>query len=154
MPKSYIINVPSMVQNSNFIEIKRGTSLNLIEANKVREIWIDKFRRALILPLKTGLKLVSIDIYFPNWIFQINDEIQLDNERLVYHRPEKPEDIGIIDHKEVIERIEIIGHISEEVKETISIRVWIKPMDNIDNIIKGIYSEVKNHLEKRIHQTK
>ncbi len=122
--------------------------MELIIKNKIREIWIDEHHRALIIPLISGLNIVSIDIYARKWVFPITEKISLDKEALVYYKTEKPREIGIRSFLDRIVRVEIIGHLGKKVSETISIRVWVKGNSNLEKIVKTIYSEVTRNIRE------
>ncbi|MCD6114596.1 MAG: hypothetical protein J7J78_04795, partial [Thermoprotei archaeon] len=100
--------------------------MKLISEEKIREIWIDEHHRALVIPLTSGITVLSIDVYFRKWIYPITDKISLNGEELVYYRVSNPRSIGLTRYSERIVRAEVIGHISEGVSETISLRLWVR----------------------------
>lgn len=121
--------------------------MKLISEEKIREIWIDEHHRALVIPLTSGITVLSIDVYFRKWIYPITDKISLNGEELVYYRVSNPRSIGLTRYSERIVRAEVIGHISEGVSETISLRLWVRGEEGLEELVKTIYSEFLKHLE-------
>ena len=121
--------------------------MKLISEEKIREIWIDEHHRALVIPLTSGITVLSIDVYFRKWIYPITDKISLNGEELVYYRVSNPRSIGLTRYYERIVRAEVIGHISEGVSETISLRLWVRGEEGLEELVKTIYSEFLKHLE-------
>ena len=121
--------------------------MKLVSEEKIREIWIDEHHRALVIPLTSGITVLSIDVYFRKWIYPITDKISLNGEELVYYRVSNPKDIGLTSYAERIVRAEVVGHLSEGVSETISLRLWVKGEENLEELVKIIYSEFLKHLE-------
>jgi len=130
--------------------------LELIIKNKIREIWIDEHHRALIIPLTSGLNIVSIDVYFRKWVFPVTEKVSLDNETLIYYKTEEPKEVGIKSFLDRVVRVEIIGHLGEGISETISIRAWVKGENDLEKIVKAIYSEVTRNIrgsEKQVSKS-
>lgn len=98
----------------------------MIDINGIRELWIKGHYRALIMPVRGGnTVIVSLDIFSQKWKFKIEDEIRINDIKLVYAKF-KPEEIGLSNTANSIERVEIVGVIGSNFTQTISARLWIK----------------------------
>jgi len=98
----------------------------LIDISGIRELWIKGHYRALIMPTKEdNTVIVSLDIFSQKWKFKIEDETRINDIKLVYARF-KPEEIGLNNTVNSIERVEIVGAIGSNFTQTISARIWIK----------------------------
>jgi len=127
--------------------------LHLVDVNNVRELWIDKFSRAIILPLTSGIILVSMDVYVRKWFFPITDEIEVNGEKLVYYKPKTPDEVGLGKFSRIIAGIELIGHIVRELSETISARIWLKDVKEVDAAVKEIHKELTAFLKKKFEES-
>jgi len=121
--------------------------LKLVFEEKIREIWIDEHHRALAIPLTSGITVLSIDVYFRKWIYPVSDKISLNGEELVYYRVSNPKDIGLRSYSERIVRAEVVGHLGEEVSEIISLRLWVKGEEGLEDLVKTTYLEFLKHLK-------
>lgn len=121
--------------------------MKLVFEEKIREIWIDEHHRALAIPLTSGITVLSIDVYFRKWIYPVSDKISLNGEELVYYRVSNPKDIGLRSYSERIVRAEVVGHLGEEVSEIISLRLWVKGEEGLEDLVKTTYLEFLKHLK-------
>lgn len=127
--------------------------MDLVDVNNVRELWINRFSRAIILPLTSGIILVSIDVYVRKWFFPITDEIEVNGEKLVYYKPKTPDEVGLGKFSKTITGIELIGHIVGDLSETISARIWLKNVRKVDDVVKEIYKELTAFLKKKFEES-
>ncbi len=123
--------------------------MKLVFEEKIREIWIDEHHRALAIPLTSGITILSIDVYFRKWFYPVSDKISLNGEELVYYRVSNPKDIGLTMYSERIVRAEVVGHLGEDVSETISLRLWVKGEEGLEDLVKTVYSEFLKHLKSK-----
>lgn len=94
--------------------------LNIILKDKIAEVWINDYTRALIIPLENNVKLISLDLYFEKWKFPVEEEVSLEKSKLVYYKPRTPLRLK----KFKVYKLEFIGHVRGEVNETVSVRLW------------------------------
>ncbi len=127
--------------------------MHLVDVNNVRELWIDKFSRAIILPLTSGIILVSMDVYVRKWFFPITDEIEINGEKLVYYKPKTPDEVGLGKFSGIIADIELIGHMGGDLSETISARIWLKDVKEVDDVVKEIHKELTTFLKKKFEES-
>jgi len=129
--------------------------LHLVDVDSVRELWIDKFNRAIIMPLTSGLILISMDVYVRKWFFPITDEVEVEGEKLVYYKPKSLSEVGLDRFSDIIANMELIGHVSKDLSETISARIWLKNVrdEELDNVIKEIHKELSSFLKKGLRKT-
>ncbi len=129
--------------------------MHLVDVDKVRELWVDKFSRAIIMPLTSGLILVSMDVYVRKWLFPITDEVEVEGEKLVYYKPKSLSEVGLDRFSNIIVNMELIGHISGNLSETISARIWLRNMkdEELDNVIKEIYRRLSSFLKGKFEES-
>lgn len=110
--------------------------LVLILGERVREVWVDEHTRALVIPLETGKTVVSMDFYSRGWSFPIDEEVRVGSSTLIYYRPsslsQEVSRLGVY-------KVEVIGHVTDDTKETISIRAWVEKADPTDREVIEIY---------------
>jgi len=131
------------------------STLHLVDVDKVRELWVDKFNRAIIMPLTAVLILVSLYIYVRKWFFPITDEVEVEGEKLVYYKPKSLSEVGLDKFNNIIASMELIGHISEGISETISARIWLRNVEDkeLDNVVREIYRELSSFLRRRFEES-
>lgn len=111
-------------------------SLTSIFKDRLVEVWVDEFTRALIIPLRSGVNILSIDLYFKFWRFPIDEEVEVEDSKLVYHVPkELPSSLK----RFKVYKLEFIGHIRGDYKETISVRVWSSKSNIEEREVTEIY---------------
>ena len=121
----------------------------MIDIDNIREVWIKGHYRALILPIKgTNIAIVSLDVFSRKWKFNIDEEAKINDVKLVYAKF-KPKELGLGNTANPIEKIEIIGAIGGDFKQTISARLWIRIVkdDLLEKDIQIIHSKLMEIIQ-------
>ena len=121
----------------------------MIDIDSIWEVWIKGHYRALILPIKgTDIAIVSLDIFSQKWKFNVEEEARINNVKLVYARF-KPKELGLEGTVNPIEKVELIGAIGENFKQTISARLWIKIIekDMLERDLQNIHSKLMEIIQ-------
>lgn len=113
--------------------------------NEVIEVWIDSFRRALVIPVSSGKYIISMDVHYDGWKLPIDDEIKVAHGKLVYH---------VLNSKEFnveefnVEKVEIVGLNVNGYWETISVRVWTSRVEGeLEDYVKKLYDRIRKKLD-------
>jgi len=146
MLKSSTINVHSAMKHYNHYNGVKDLPSPI--AGDVVEVWIDEFRRVLVIPVANGSYIISMDIYYDKWKLKTDEELSVNGGKLVYHKVNVKE-FDVKEFNDVIEKMEIIGLNVNDVWETISVRVWVSkiPMENVEDFVKKLYVRIKENLD-------